>query len=611
MLVVRRKATFLLVAFFLATAFYHCRSLAFPRLPNFDQHAPISITKQWFSSGYRVQDPPSGQQNPLDSLIPLPTGTLARIPKIQHTIGKESKAEKTKRLSHRNAVKAAFKRSWKGYKKHAWLHDEVTPVEPGALDTFGGWAATLVDSLDTLWLMGMKAEFDEAVTALDKIDFSKTEEERLNVFETTIRYLGGFLGAYDISDGAYPMLLKKAIEVADFLYGAFDTPNRMPIARWRWQKYQRGERQEADVHTLIAELGSLSLEFTRLSQITGNYKYFDAVQRISDVLEGAQPSTHIPGLWPVIANAKDAIFQDTGFTLGGMADSTYEYLPKQHLLLGGLSNQSQKMYELAIEQAKKHTFFRPMIPTNASILVSGDASVSTSTGTVRLVHNGQHLGCFTGGMVGIGAKIFGRKEELDVAQKLVDGCIWAYDATSPTGIMPEVFELLPCPDGDDECAWDQRYYEDELLKRYHHLAATEEEGESDSPTSRSSQISKILSSTGLSPGFLAYNDKRYILRPEAIESVFILYRITGSTHYLDAAWRMFERIEKYTKTETANAAIKDVSDKEPEKDNRMESFWMAETLKYFYAIFSDPDVLDLDRFVLNTEAHTFLRPSDA
>ena len=607
MFVVRRKATFLLVALFLAAAFYHYRIVTLPYLPSFNQHAPISST-QWYLAGHGLQDPPGGQQNPLASLIPLPKGTLAEIPEIQHTFGRESEAEKAKRLSRRNAVKAVFERSWKGYKEHAWLHDEVTPVEPGALDTFGGWAATLVDSLDTLWLMGMKEEFERAVAALDKIDFSKTEDEQLNVFETTIRYLGGFLGAYDISNGAYPMLLRKAVEVGDFLYGTFDTPNRMPVSRWGWREYQKGEKQEADPHTLIAELGSLSLEFTRLSQITGDYKYFDAVQRISDVLEGAQSTTHVPGLWPVIANAKDMTFKDTGFTLGGMADSTYEYLPKQHLLLGGLSEQSKKMYELAIEQVKKHILFRPMIPMNISILVSSGASVSPGTGTVKLDHKGQHLSCFTGGMVGIGAKIFDREEELAIAQKLVDGCIWAYDATSPTGIMPEVFELLPCPDGDDECTWDQTYYEDELLKRYHHFATTSEEEENDSPPSRSSQISKILSSTGLSPGFLAYDDKRYILRPEAIESIFILYRITGSTHYLDAAWRMFERIEKYTKTETANAAIKDVSEEEPEKDNRMESFWMAETLKYFYAIFSETDVLDLDRFVLNTEAHTFLRP---
>lgn len=598
MFIARRKSTVLLVALFLAAAFYHFRPLAVPYLPNLEQSTRHRGPEPWYKANNINQLPPAGQKNPQASLIPLPTGTPARIPKIQKKLPKE--VNKINCLTRRDAVKAAFVRSWDGYRKHAWLHDEVTPLSSGYLDTFGGWAATLVDSLDTLWLMGMKQEFEDAVAALDKIDFSTTDEEQLNVFETTIRYLGGFLGAYDISGQAYSMLLKKAVEVADFLYGAFDTPNRMPVTRWRWNEYKNGD-QEAGESTLIAELGSLTLEFTRLSQLTNDYKYFDAIQRISDVLAGAQSTTQIPGLWPVVANAKMTTFQDTGFTLGGMADSLYEYLPKQHLLLGGLTDQYKNMYESAIQQAKKHIFFRPMIPTNASILISGEATVKSNTGEVKIDHKGQHLGCFTGGMVGIGAKVFGRKEELDTAQKLVDGCIWAYDAMESTGIMPEVFRLLPCQ--DEACAWNQGLYEAELLKKHGHRFVQPSSGDDDY------KLAAILNVTRLSPGFLAYDDSRYILRPEAIESVFIMYRITGDIKYQEAAWRMFQRIEKHTKTDIANAAIKDVSLKTPEKDDRMESFWIAETLKYFYAIFSEPDVLNLDQYVLNTEAHTFLRPN--
>lgn len=598
MFIARRKSTVLLVALFLAAAFYHFRPLAVPYLPNLEQSTRHAGPEPWYKANNINQLPPAGQKNPQASLIPLPTGTPARIPKIQKKLPKEF--NKINRLTRRDAVKAAFVRSWDGYRKHAWLHDEVTPLSGGYLDTFGGWAATLVDGLDTLWLMGMKQEFEDAVVALDKIDFSTTDEEHLNVFETTIRYLGGFLGAYDISGQAYFMLLKKAVEVADFLYGAFDTPNRMPVTRWRWKEYKNGD-QEAGESTLIAELGSLTLEFTRLSQLTNDYKYFDAIQRISDVLAGAQSTTQIPGLWPVVANAKMTTFQDTVFTLGGMADSMYEYLPKQHLLLGALTDQYKNMYESAIQQAKKHIFFRPMIPTNASILVSGEATAKSNTREVKIDHKGQHLGCFTGGMVGIGAKIFGRKEELDIAQKLVDGCIWAYDAMESTGIMPEVFRLLPCQ--DEACAWNQGLYEAELLKKHGHRFVQPSSSDDDN------KLAAILNVTRLSPGFLAYDDSRYILRPEAIESVFIMYRITGDIKYQEAAWRMFQRIEKHTKTDIAYAAIKDVSLKTPEKDDRMESFWMAETLKYFYAIFSEPDVLSLDQYVLNTEAHTFLRPN--
>lgn len=44
-------------------------------------------------------------------------------------------------------------------------------------------------------------------------------------------------------------------------------------------------------------------------------------------------------------------------------------------------------------------------------------------------------------------------------------------------------------------------------------------------------------------------------------------------------------------------------------DGGLQSFWMAETLKYFYLIFSPPDVISLDEYVFNTEAHPFLRPA--
>ena len=525
----------------------------------------------------------------------MPTGSPAKIPKLQHDFGAESPEDKKERLDRQAAVKASFVHSWEGYKKHAWLKDEVTPLEPGFVQSFGGWAATLVDTLDTLWMMGMKEEFEHALESLDEIDFGTTDSETINIFETTIRYMGGFLGAYDISGGKYPKLLQKATEVGNLVYGAFDTPNRMPVTRWKPKDSVLGIKQEAGENTLIAELGSLTLEFTRLSQLTSDPKYFDAIQRVTNVLQEAQPKTHIPGLWPTLANARKLSFKDTGFTLGGMADSTYEYLPKQHLLLGGLTEQYKEMYEAALEPIKEHIFFRPMLPDNADVLISGGARAMPKDGSQARVHpqaKGQHLGCFTGGMVGIAAKIFSQPTDLSTAQKLVDGCIWAYNATQ-TGIMPEVFFMVPCPASLQNCTWN--------LSAYHAAVLAEHSGDASSAkiADRSRRAEYFIRERRLPLGFTEIADRRYILRPEAIESVFILYRLTGEKKYQDAAWRMFEAIEKATRTEIASAAIVDMTvAKRPEKDNRMESFWLAETLKYFYAIFSESHVLDLDEFVL-------------
>jgi len=73
----------------------------------------------------------------------------------------------------------------------------------------------------------------------------------------------------------------------------------------------------------------MALEFTRISQITGDPRFYDAVKRVSDVLEREQSQTKIPGLWPVVFNGQTETFkQDNLFTLGGRADSLYEYVPK-------------------------------------------------------------------------------------------------------------------------------------------------------------------------------------------------------------------------------------------------------------------------------------------
>ena len=112
----------------------------------------------------------------------------------------------------------------------------------------------------------------------------------------------------------------------------------------------------------------------------------------------------------------------------------------------------------------------------------------------------------------------------------------------------------------------------------------------------------------LAKGFTSYPDRKYLLRPEAIESVFMLYRLTGDTEWMDKGWRMFEAIERITRTSMAASAVDDVTKSKPMKIDSMESFWLAETLKYFYLLFSNWDVVSLDEWVLNTEAHPFKRP---
>ena len=88
-----------------------------------------------------------------------------------------------------------------------------------------------------------------------------------------------------------------------------------------------------------------------------------------------------------------------------------------------------------------------------------------------------------------------------------------------------------------------------------------------------------------------------------------MYRITGDATWQDKGWKMFEAIIAATSTEYGHSSIHDVTVPIADlyKTDGMESFWLAETLKYFYLLFSTPDVVSLDEWVLNTEAHPFKR----
>jgi mannosyl-oligosaccharide alpha-1,2-mannosidase len=382
---------------------------------------------------------------------------------------------------------------------------------------------------------------------------------------------------------------------------------------------------------LVSEIGSLSLEFTRLSQLTGEPKYYDAIARISDVLADAQNSTKLPGMWPVSIDARTPSFaEDNFFTLGGMSDSLYEYFPKHYLLLGGLLSQPKQLYEGFIEVAKKHLLFKNYNEKNLDILVSGDVRVLNG-GEPHLIPRGQHLTCFTGGMVGLASKIFNRPQDLQTAEQLTQGCIWAYDA-APNHIAPELFTVIPCPTSGS-CPWSDEPWHAALKSAY-------------GPPSRTTpSIEKIIEERRVWKGIVGVDDRRYILRPEAIESVFMMWRITGKSEYQEAAWRMFQAVERVSRTEVAAAAIADITvtggsesekhenpgsehqkrveDQAEEKRedgnsggsgvraqqmDSMESFWLAETLKYFYLCFEEWDVVSLDEWVLNTEAHPLKRP---
>lgn len=237
----------------------------------------------------------------------------------------------------RNAVRAAMVHSWSGYRQFGWGFDELQPVRKSGKN----WlyqGATIIDSMSTLKVMGLESEFNEAVEWVKNFDFAKTG--RVSFFETTIRDLGGMLSAYDMTaDGD---LLLKAKDLGDRLLKAFDSsPLRIPTPQ---VNLGTGETAEGWLghSSLLAEMGTIQLEFRQLSHYTGDTKYAEAADHVSHLLEGMHPDN---GLWPVYIDRSSGQFTGERLvTFGGMGDSMYEYLLKGWLQTGKKEDWLWDMY---------------------------------------------------------------------------------------------------------------------------------------------------------------------------------------------------------------------------------------------------------------------------
>jgi hypothetical protein len=121
---------------------------------------------------------------------------------------------------------------------------------------------------------------------------------------------------------------------------------------------------------------------------------------------------------------------------------------------------------------------------------------------------------------------------------------------------------------------------------------------------------KMWNVAGIEPEVIDYSAMKivyagYPLRPEIIESAYYLHHFTNDPKYLEMGRTFYESLVKYCRTDVGYAALKDVRTKE--KDDDMESFFLAETLKYLYLLYAPANTVDLTKAVFNTEAHPLQR----
>ncbi|EJD51258.1 seven-hairpin glycosidase [Auricularia subglabra TFB-10046 SS5] len=464
--------------------------------------------------------------------------------------------------AHRDAVVKIFTDAYDTYRDVAWGHDELAPIGRKGNDGRNGWGATIVDALSTAKIMGLDDVFDEGVEYAKSIDFSRSKtSSTVSVFETTIRYLGGLLSAYELGGKTDEGLVRKAQEVADKMAHAWVGNNAVPYGFLDFST----DKPVIDGSN-IAEAGTLILEWARLSDYTKNDTY-RALAEKSFRLIAETDDTLLPGLAGQCINPTTGKFDCRHITWGGGSDSYFEYLIKYARLTNNADPLWVNTWKTAIDSTIQH-----LVKVST---VGGHTFTADFDDNRRVRHMGTHLGCFAGGNFIMGGKLLGNDSIVATGLKLVDGCLATYNTS--TGIGPEVFAYASADGnytGGSSSAADLAYY------REH--------------------------------GFYVYNGYAYYdLRPEVMESNFYAWRATGDKKYYDAAVQFVDNLNKWTAVGGANAGIGDVRQTQWGQSgffDNTESFFFAEVLKYLYLTFDDPEKFSIDEWVFNTEAHPLRAP---
>ncbi|KAE8151990.1 glycoside hydrolase [Aspergillus avenaceus] len=493
--------------------------------------------------------------------------------------------------THREEVKDAFVISWDAYAKYAWGQDRFHPLsKTGSQMSPSGLGWIIIDSLDTLMIMNLTTRVSDARRWLHR-GLTYEQDQDVNTFETTIRMLGGLLSAHYLS-GLLPhvssrrdyIYLSKATDLADRLLSAYESRTGIPFA-----SVNLGTRQGLPSHadggaSSTAEAATVQLEMKYLAHLTGKEIYWQKAERVMKVLDdhGMQD-----GLLPIFIHPDTGQFKYQEIRLGSRGDSYYEYLIKLYLQTAGQESVYREMWDEALAGIQKH-----LLTSTKHSNLQFIAELPQGIGG-ELSPKMDHLVCFLPGSIALGAtegltEMEARKlpswnsqkeQQMELARELMKTC-WPMYAVTDSGLAPEIVwfdadqaSLRPFPQkpswfrsSDDRTSW-----------------------------KRDIKIKPL--------------DAHNLQRPETIESLFIMYRVTNDLKYRKWGWEIFKAFQKHAivGNREGYVSLNDVTKVPPLQRDNMESFWLAETLKYLYLLFSPKDFLPLTEVVFNTEAHVLPR----
>lgn len=334
-------------------------------------------------------------------------------------------------------------------------------------------------------------------------------------------------------------------ELGTRLMPCFDSPSGIPFSDVNIGTLKaHSPKWSPDSST--SEVTTIQLEFKDLARVTGDKHFAEVVELINEKIHNLEKNH---GLVPIFINANSGTFRSFAtVSLGARGDSYYEYLLKQWLQAGKPANHYLiDDYKEAIEGVINHLMRRTPNENHVYIgeLINGKDFKPKM----------DHLTCYLPGTLLLGYINGMPQEHLVLAKDLLETCYQTY-RKQPTSLAPEI--------------------------TYFNL-----KGELETDI------------------YVKTNDAHNLLRPEFVESLYYFYALTGNQTYQDMGWTIFQAFEKYTKVKngyTSIGNVKNVLNTRPR--DMMESFFLGETLKYFYLLFSeDRNEIDLTKYVFNTEAH--------
>ncbi|CAD0113795.1 unnamed protein product [Aureobasidium uvarum] len=451
--------------------------------------------------------------------------------------------------------------AWDGYSKHCFGHDTLHPVSNTCEYDFGGYGATAIDSLPTAIIFGNENVTIQILEFVAALDFKVVKGgSRIQVFEVTIRHFAAMISAWDLLNDPFSHMAKdsglrhalynRMTTLGDALSCAFDSPSGVPR---EWVDPALCQSDKGTQNT-IAGVGTMILEFARLSDITGNQTYANLARAAEDHLLKPHPASGepYPGLLGSFISVETGEIIGSQGSWGALADS-YLY--------------NSDLYEFYLE--------RWLVAADSTIRSIGSHPYGHPEWTLLPSWNGENLqnsmeslSWFAGGDFILGGMVTDNQTLVDYGRSIANAAGAIYNPTK-TGL------------GGEFVTWD---------------TICEASGSNPCDPHDSIQIS----------------DGRFRLRPEVLETWYYAYRATQDEKYRDWLWAAFEAINRYCRTETGFSSIINVNAPEGgSKGDVQESFVFAEVMKYVYLAHlgdapyhvQDSRTGIKNTWVFNTEAH--------